>query len=196
MRTCAMPVPRMAGPPPGRASLHEAALRYLARFAATEAGLLRVLDRQIARWSRLAIENGMAQEMAAETGAAARLAARQVAARLRELGVLNDQAFAEARARSLARAGRSRRAITAHLASTGGPGALSRDAAASGPDQELAAALIQARRRKIGPFGEGPVTRQALAALARAGFDGATASRALRMDRSTAEALIHAARQG
>ena len=43
---------RPAGPAPTRAKLHEAALAHLAKFSATEAGLIRVLDRRIARWAR------------------------------------------------------------------------------------------------------------------------------------------------
>ncbi|NVN30925.1 regulatory protein RecX, partial [Endobacter medicaginis] len=46
----AVPSRRPPGPPPSGHVLHEAALRHLARFAATRAGLLRVLDRRIARW--------------------------------------------------------------------------------------------------------------------------------------------------
>ncbi|TDG04393.1 regulatory protein RecX, partial [Paracraurococcus ruber] len=44
-------VPRPAGPPPGEAALREAALAHLARFAATEAGLTRVLRRRVDRWA-------------------------------------------------------------------------------------------------------------------------------------------------
>ncbi|MGI4953795.1 MAG: hypothetical protein ACRYGM_18485, partial [Janthinobacterium lividum] len=56
-----MPV---AGPVPDRASLHEAALRHLTRFAATEAGLVRVLDRRVQRWLRLAEAEGRVAEAA------------------------------------------------------------------------------------------------------------------------------------
>jgi hypothetical protein len=40
------PQRRGAGPPPDTATLHEAALDYLARYAATEASLRRVLERR------------------------------------------------------------------------------------------------------------------------------------------------------
>ncbi len=37
---------------PDAGSLYQAALDYLARYAATEAGLRRVLERRIDRWAR------------------------------------------------------------------------------------------------------------------------------------------------
>src|SRR5215218_4105656 len=48
-----------AGPPPTEAALHQAALAHLARFAASEAGLRRVLERRVDRWARRAeVEGG------------------------------------------------------------------------------------------------------------------------------------------
>ena len=41
-------------PPPDAASLREAALKYLARYATTEAGLRQVLHRRIDLWARQA----------------------------------------------------------------------------------------------------------------------------------------------
>src|SRR3954454_18021269 len=52
------PESRLPGPPPDAASLHEAFVRHLARYAATRAGLLRVLERRIARWERAASDDG------------------------------------------------------------------------------------------------------------------------------------------
>ena len=45
---------RAARPPPDERDLHDAALDYLARYAATEVGLRRVLVRRIERWARRA----------------------------------------------------------------------------------------------------------------------------------------------
>jgi len=61
---------RPAGPPPNAARLREAALAHLARFAATEAGLRRVLERRIARWARAAEAEGQAREAIAASTAA------------------------------------------------------------------------------------------------------------------------------
>lgn len=190
---------RRAGPPaPTEATLHAAALAHLARYATTRAGLLRVLGNRIARWARAA---GLDEAERADAVAAARAAAEAVVARLAEAGALDDGAFAEARARRLARAGRSATAIAAHLAAKGAGGAAPAAIGAALPDEEavLAAALIAARRRRLGPFGppDPPpeARRRALAALARAGFGRAVAEAALAMDAAEAEARIAAFRR-
>lgn len=191
--------PRPAGPAPTRSSLHEAALAHLARFAATEAGLVRVLDRRIDRWSRRAVGEGVETEAPM---AAARQAAREVARALAGSGVVDDAAFAASRARSLARAGRSHRAIGAHLASKGVAQETAR-AALPEPEAELAAALAYARRRRLGPFRpvlddnpDADARRREIGAMARAGFPQPVATQALRMDRDEAEALVIRLRQG
>ena len=79
--------------------------------------------------------------------------ARGVVARLAAAGAVNDAAFAESRVRSLVRAGRSRRAIGAHLAAKGVGAEPQRHMLPDGAtDTEFAAALVLARRRRIGPF--------------------------------------------
>jgi regulatory protein len=170
--------------PPDRDALHEAALRHLARYAATAAGLTRVLDRRIARWSA----TGGEPEAAAE----ARREARGVVARLVEAGAVDDAGFAAARAQRLARTGRSRRAVAAHLAARGVDG---ETAAAALIGDELASALVHARRRRIGPFRTGAppdadARRRELAVLARAGFPRDVAERALAMTVEEAEAMV------
>ncbi|MBV9747741.1 MAG: RecX family transcriptional regulator [Acetobacteraceae bacterium] len=191
-------LPKPAGAVPDPHALREAALIYLARFAATEAGLIRVLDRRLERWARRAEAEG-AEDVASQA-AAARAQAREVARDLARAGAVNDAAFAGARARSLARAGRSRRAVAAHLSAKGVPAGI---AAASlpPPEQELAQALAYARRRRLGPFraaGGAPTAeqeRRELASLARAGFPPGVAIRALRADPDEAEALVSALRR-
>ena len=172
---------------PTATSLHEAALRHLARYATTGAGLLRVLNRRVDRWAR-------AVQAEPEAMAQARAAARAEIARLTKAGLLDDAAFATMRAQSLTRAGKSRRGIAAHLAVDLAQAALPDD-----PEAELAAAVTLARKRRIGPFGAAapdPVQQQrALAAFARAGFSQDMAQRALRMDKEAAEALLRRVRQ-
>ncbi len=187
----ARPLPPV-GPVPDRAALHEAALRHLARFAATEAGLVRVLDRRIARWARAAGAD-------AEAAAPAKAAARDVARALAGSGVVDDAAFAAARARSLTRAGRSRRAVSAHLAAKGVAPELARQSLPD-PEQEVAAALAYASRRRLGPFRRedagDEVRRRELGSLARAGFPQGVAERALEMDPAEAQALVARLKQG
>src|SRR5271167_4249546 len=110
---------RPAGPPPSDTALHDAALAYLARYAATEAGLTRTLERAVDRWARYAVAGGAEAEAVAAQAAQSREAVRAVVARLAALGAVSDRAFAESRARSLVRGGRSRRAVAAHLAAKG-----------------------------------------------------------------------------
>jgi len=133
--------------------------------------------------------------------ATTRATARAIVGRLAESGLVNDAAFAEARARRLARSGSSRRSITAHLLRHGVGGT---DLAAALPDDpaaELTAALALARKRHIGPFrASGPpeadARRRELAALARAGYPAAIARRALAMPRAEAETRLLGGRQG
>jgi regulatory protein len=183
-------------PAPTADVLHAAALAHLARYATTRAGLLRVLDRRIDRWARLAGGAGEAASGEAE----ARAAAREVVARLAAAGAVDDAVFAEQRARSLTRAGRSRLAVAAHLAAKGVDAEQARAALPADPDAELAAALATARRRRIGPFraaAADPATaRRELGALARAGFGQAIARRALAMEPAEAEALVIRLRRG
>ncbi|MCS6854085.1 MAG: RecX family transcriptional regulator [Elioraea sp.] len=172
---------------PTAAALEEAALAHLARYATTRAGLLRVLERRIARW---------AAASAAEEAeiARARAEARRVVERLAAAGAVDDAAFAEARARRLARAGRSAVAIAAHLADRGAGEEAGAAIAAALPDEEaaVAAALIALKRRRLGPFAaDRDATREkALGALARAGFSRRVAEAALAAEPEEAEALI------
>jgi regulatory protein len=187
--------PRPAGPPPGAARLEEAAVAHLARFAATEAGLRRVLQRRVDRWARAAEAEGV--EDVARQAALARAAAAEVAKRMVAKGAVDDAAFAESRARRLLRTGKSRRAALAHLAQRG---VAAGTAAAALPEEagaELDAALAFCRRRRIGPFATGESDRmKALAALARAGFPREVAQEALEMDPDAAQDRLIAARQG
>ena len=194
-----MPIYRMparrnpARPPPAlpnrpdRAALHDAALRHLARYATTAAGLLRVLARRIDRWARAT---------AAESDAVAATLdlARQEVAALVAAGLLDDAAFAASRARSLVRAGRSRRAVAAHLAQRGVDADVVQAAMPEDAGAELGAALLLARKRRIGPFAvvamDAPARLRALGMLARAGFSQDTARQALAMARGEAEDRI------
>ncbi len=180
--------PVESGPPPTEGMLREAALAHLSRYAATRAALIRVLDRKCERWARAADP-----EQAEAARPALRQTVRDVVNGLAAIGAVDDAAFAASRARSLGRSGRSRRAIAAHLAARGVPGDDARAALPDDPEVELAAALLLARRRRLGPFREAGAAADAkreLGVLARAGFPQDIAVRALRADSDTAERLI------
>lgn len=170
-------------PAPTEASLHEAALSHLARFAATEAGLRRVLDNRVRRWAMRATRAGMPAEQAEAVTERAREAVPGIAARLVAAGAVDDATFAEARARRLLRAGRSTRGALAQLARKGVAAEVARAAlAADGVPDERLAALAFCRRRRIGPFAPeaSPDERlKWLGALARAGFGRGVAEAAL-----------------
>ena len=187
-----------SGPPPDAAALHDAALAYLARYAATEAGLRRALERRIDRWARAAASTADRETLAAQVEQAKRVV-REVTARLAAAGAVNDAIFAETRARSLARSGRSRQAVTAHLMAKGVDAAAARAALPTDEENELAAALVLARRKRIGPFRSGEPDQAArqreLGILARAGFPQPLARRALAMQADEAEARINELRR-
>jgi regulatory protein len=179
--------------------LHDAAITYLGRYAATEAGLCRVLERRVERWARAAAGIVDAATIADQVSIA-RAAVRDVVSRLAAAGAVNDAAFAETRARSLVRAGRSRRAVTAHLVGKGVDPQAATAVLPADDETELAAALVLARRRRVGPFRVGAPPdaagrRRELAVLARAGFPPSVACRALAMDTVQAETLVNRLRR-
>ena len=176
--------PATSAPTP--AQLREAALSHLARYGGTATNLVRVLERRLARWSRAAAEPAPPE---------LRQAVRQIVSELAQAGAVNDTAFAESR---LNAAGKSSRATAAHLAAKGVPAEIARQAASRSPEQELAAAALHLRRRRLGCYAAAQATAEtrhrALANLARAGFAASTAAAALRLTKAEAESRIRAFR--
>lgn len=194
------------GDAPTRAVLHEAALSYLARGAASGESVVRTLRRRIGNWARRATRAGRDAQTVAQDAAAARERIPEIVGRLGEVGLVNDAVFAETRAKRMSSAGRSRRAISAHLAQKGIDAETVREAVPHDATAELAAALAFARKRRIGPFAresevelsrdeKRAAERKALGAMARAGFDFGVCERMLRMDRDDAEERLRARRE-
>jgi regulatory protein len=130
--------PRERRPPPplDPAALERLALRYVERFATTRGKLTEYLRRKIR-------ERGW-------DGAAADPVA--LSEKMAELGYIDDRAFGEARAAAMARRGLGKRRVTVAFYQAGIDDA---DAAALLPaieDRALEAALIFARKKRIGPF--------------------------------------------
>ncbi len=157
--------------------LENVALWYLRRFAASAESLRRVLMRRVEKSAR-----------AHDTGRAAGAATiEDIIARYRETGLLDDAAFALARAASLHRRGASIRGIRAKLAAKG-VGVADIEAALAelardGTEPDIAAAAAYVRRRRIGPW-RAPELRDEfrerdLATLARRGFGYDTALRVI-----------------
>jgi regulatory protein len=161
------------------ADLEAAALRYLERYASSAENLRRVLMRRIERAVRL--------EMIERAEGRARVAA--VVERLIERRLIDDAAYADGRARSLSRQGRSRARIGRALAAKGVE-AEAIDAAltnlANEGETDFAAAVRFAKRRKLGPFRTRRERKERrdrdLAALGRAGFSYEVARRVVDAD--------------
>lgn len=148
---------RRAPKPLDSARLEELALAYVARFATSRAKLEGYLARKLR-------ERGWAGE--GEPPVAA-LAARFVAA-----GYVDDSAFARAKSGSLLRRGYGQRRIGEALGAAG-IGEDIRAEVRAGEGARRQAALVMARKRRLGPFGPPPADRAArekqIAALLRAG---------------------------
>lgn len=166
-------LPRKATPK----RLERGALAYLDRYAASSAQLRRILMGRVERSARL-------HDTDREEGAAA---VEAIIARLQDQGLLNDRAYAQAKASSLQRRGQSLKAIAAYLARKG-LGSENIDFAierlrADDAQAEDTAAATYCRKRRIGPH-RPPEERIAmrqkdLAALGRRGFSYDVACRAL-----------------
>ncbi|GBQ36054.1 recombinase A [Komagataeibacter saccharivorans NRIC 0614] len=198
--------PRPLPPAPDGAVLRAVALAYLARFSATRAAVEQTLVRHVDRWVRRAIASGMEVDAASQAVMPARELIPGIVADMEGLGAVDDARFSEFRARSLARAGRSRRMVAAHLGARGVDEATAGQAMeealgardGEGRETELAAALVFVRKRRAGPFLRPDADedeaaqryRRAMDAMARAGFARDTARQALDMDVSEAEDRI------
>jgi regulatory protein len=148
----------------GPAVLEKWALGYLERFASSAENLRRVLRRRVRRRT-------------GDTETAQRAAALidELVERYRKSGMIDDAAYAAARARGRLARGEPLRRIAAGLAAKG---VAAEDRAAAldalretAPDPDLAAACAFARRRRLGPYRRGPADRNRdLGSFARAGF--------------------------
>jgi regulatory protein len=172
---------RRVPPPLDETKLRDLALHYAARFATTRLKLLRYLARKLK-------ERGWAGAQPADV--------ETLAARLAELGYVDDAAFAAMKSRAMASRGLGQRRVAEALTAAGV--AAEDRGEASDEQAALITALAFARRKRLGPFArvpsDDPATRQkALAAMLRAGHAMGTA-RAVLTARSIeeAEALIAA----
>ena len=148
-------------------AMEKAAYAYLERFASSAENLRRVLMRRV--------ERAVRAEAIERSEGAARVAA--VIDRLVERRLLDDRLYAEARARSLGRQGRSKSVIARRLALKGVDKetvGTAMDALADDGHSDLRAALLLARKRRLGPFRAKAERNEKrardMAVLGRAGF--------------------------
>lgn len=171
-----MPAPRRKAKRPTPERLANAALYYLGRYAASEASLRRVLQGKIKRYAMT--DPAFAADDAAR--AALTEAIEGIVEKHRNLGVLNDAAYAEMKVGSMRRAGKSARRIGQSLAQKGVKAGLVGRALEAHEEEngeaELRAALALARKRGLGPYRRGGASEdpkqraKEIATLARAGF--------------------------
>lgn len=155
---------RRERPPLNAAQLNEIALTYVSRFATTRAKLSDYLQRKLR-------ERGWSGERTPDV--------EGLAARMAELGYVDDAAFAVAKSRSLTARGYGRRRLDQALRSAGVGDSDAEEARTHAAESAAEAALGFARRRRLGPFAsaspDAKGREKALAAMVRAGHDFALA---------------------
>ena len=172
-------------------NLQNAATVYLERYPTTAERLRRVLNRRVrkAEMTDAPIIDNVQQVIDA------------IVAKFVDAGVIDDQAFAQTKARALHRRGSSNRVTRQKLRFAGVDGD-TLDKAMEGLDQELdtdpkqrewQAAVALARRRRLGPFRQKERKEHRdrdLAAMARGGFEYQLAKKVI--DATDADALDEA----
>ncbi len=167
--------PGRVKPPLDETRLRDLALSYAARFATTATRLEAYLVRKL-RERGQAQGQGQAQGEDDETPP---IDIAALVARLVELGYVDDDAYAQARARDLGAKGYGARRVDQSLRHAGVDEGL-RTAHAPGEAASRRAAALMARKRRIGPFAseteDGPdplaartAQEKAIAAMLRAG---------------------------
>ncbi|MGP1282414.1 MAG: regulatory protein RecX [Parasphingopyxis sp.] len=145
-------------PPLDRESLEQLALFYVGRYATTRARLRTYLTRKVR-------ERGWSEDSAP--------AIAELAEKFSELGYIDDAAFANARAASLARRGYGERRVEQALYAAGIEEADVEAARELAGANAWDSALAFARKRRFGPFAaempDRDRRRKALAAMIRAG---------------------------
>ena len=162
---------RKPRPPLNPASLSELALTYVGRFATTRSKLATYLGRKVR-------ERGWSGEIAADFDT--------IVERLAALGYVDDAAYALSKSRSLTARGYGVRRVSQSLRAAGIGEEDSEEARELAQAEAVEAALRFARRRRIGPFGNGGGDRterdRALAAMVRAGHSFSLANAILRLE--------------
>lgn len=190
------PAARKAKKPPKKITekyLYNSGLAYLQRFPASTAHFRRVMTRKIDRSCKHHKEQDREASLALLDGAIATFT---------RMGLLNDDAYLTGMVNSLRRRGLSRQAILSKLQQKGLNSAQILETVAhyaeaySAGSSELIAALMLARKKRLGPFrrAEEYDRNKELAALGRAGFDFDVAQKALAMPQQEAENLLHESR--
>jgi regulatory protein len=160
------------------ARLQELALRYVGRYAATEAMLRRNLLNHVKRAERLQ------KESTASSSDVSKWISAIVQSAVKK-GYVNDQTYAESVTRVAQKSGWSKRKISQKLMQKG----IGRDMLAHTMEQgadDMRAALIFARRRSLGPYrkveeADKELRTKEMEKLCRAGFSPEMARKIVRL---------------
>jgi len=165
---------RRERPPLDQETLGELALTYVGRFATTRAKLASYLARKVR-------ERGWEGRLPPDIEA--------IAERLASLGYVDDAAYALSKSRALTARGYGARRVRESLRAAGVGEDDSEDARGHAESEAVEAALRFARRRRIGPFGNGAGApadrRRAIAAMVRAGHSFTLAKAIVSLDPGT-----------
>lgn len=158
---------------PSASRLANIALYYLSRYAASEDSLRKVLQNRIRKAAMR--DKDFAQEY--DKHKQLYLDIETIIEKHRKSGVLNDTAYAEGKVLSLRRSGKSSRAIQQKLQLKGIGKQIIAEALETDGDPEeieLKAALMLAKKKRLGPYRAGETDaarhKKDIAAMARAGF--------------------------
>lgn len=162
---------RKERPPLDSERLNELALTYVGRFATSRAKLAAYLERKVR-------ERGWGEEREPDI--------ERIVERLAELGYVDDAAFALSKSRSLTARGYGSRRVEQSLRAAGIGEEDGEEARGLAQSEAVEAALRFARKRRLGPFGEGGADRaamqRALAAMVRAGHGFGLANAILNLE--------------
>ena len=171
-----------------RRRLRNKALHYLERYSSTEAKLTEILKRFAAR----KITGYSDEEVAPHI--------HHIVRHYADLGYIDDRAFAESKWQAGLRNGRSPQMLAQKLKHAGVNDDIIqalRTQGAETADTELHAAIISARKRRIGPFAKTPPADYAefqkqMARLVRAGFSLSVARTVMNFETGeAAEEVLH-----
>lgn len=179
--------------------MEEAAIAYLARYSNTETGLRRVLEGRLRRWVMRVKKQGMDESEINDVVNRLQDSITDVIKKMKKIGAVDDESYAQQKTSSLIRTGNSKNAIRTKLLSKGVNQDIIQSAleVVSGTDSELFAGLIYARKRRIGPFKlqNKEITdedkRKAQMRMIRAGFSSNIIRELFQLSHSEAEEIIY-----
>ncbi|CAI3927629.1 SOS response regulatory protein OraA/RecX [Commensalibacter communis] len=178
--------------------LQEYAMAYLARYSNTEKGLIRVLKAKLRRWAAKAEQGGIDQSEIDEGLRQGLQQIPQIIAKVKKIGIIDDHTFAEYKINSLIRSGRSQKVIQNKLLQKGVAFEVIQSVLDQYQDKnsELLAALVYARKRRLGPFRRidrevnNETKQKEQASFARGGFSFVMVESVLSMELAEAEETI------